>query len=182
MGVVSLVFLASTLRGKSKGNGAALLVPNGGGLAPEDGSAIDFRDRPDLPRGMRNNNPGNIVIAGNDWRGKVPAGQNTDGKFEQFETYQYGVRAMIKLLQNYIDRYGLKTLSAIITRWCSGGCDLNVYLRVMTQTTGYTVDQPLTANRETLKRLVRGIAQVEQGRPGEDLINNFVFDRAWELL
>lgn len=182
MSVVSLVFLATTLKGKGKGNGAALLVPDGGGLAPEDGSAIDFRDRSDLPRGMRNNNPGNIVQAANDWRGKVPAGQNTDGKFEQFETYQYGVRAMIVLLKNYIDRYGLKTLSAIITRWCSGGCDLNVYLQVMTQATGYTANQPLVADREVLKRLVRGIAQVEQGKDGSQLILDNVFNRAWELL
>lgn len=181
MGVVSLVFLATTLKGKGKGNGAALLVPDGGGLAPEDGSAIDFRDRTDLPRGMRNNNPGNIVQAANDWRGKVPAGQNTDGKFEQFETYQYGVRAMIVLLKNYIDRYGLKTLSAIITRWCSGGCDLNVYLQVMTQTTGYAVNQPLSADREVLKRLVRGIAQVEQGGSRE-WISDGVFNQAWTML
>lgn len=183
MGVVSLVFLATTLKGKGKkGNGAALPIPDGGGLAPEDGSAIDFRDRTDLPRGMRNNNPGNIVIAGNDWRGKVPVAQNTDKKFEQFETYQYGIRAMIVLLKNYIDRYGLKTLSSIITRWCSGGCDLNVYMQVMTQVTGYTANQPLTANRETLKRLVRGIAQVEQGQDGSELIIDNVFNRAWELL
>ena len=181
IGVVSLVFLATTLKGKGKGNGAALLVPDGGGLAPEDGGELDFRNETSYPRGMRNNNPGNIVIAGNDWRGKIPVAQNTDKKFEQFYTYQYGVRAMIVLLRNYIDRYQLTTLRAIITRWCSGGCDLNVYMQVMTQATGYTADQPLTANRETLKRLVRGIAQVEQGRPGEDLINNFVFDRAWEL-
>ncbi len=180
VGVVSLVLVA-TLKGKAKGNGAALLVPDGGGLAPEDGGELDFRNETSYPRGLRNNNPGNIVITKNDWRGKVPVAQNTDKKFEQFQTYQYGVRAMIVLLRNYIDRYQLKTINAIVNRWCSGGCDLNVYVKVMTQSTGYAADQQLTANQETLKRLVRGIAQVEQGQPGEKLINEFVFDRAWEL-
>lgn len=182
MGLVSIVLLVTSLKGKGKGNGAALLVPDGGNLAPEDGSAIDFRDRSDLPRGMRNNNPGNIVIAGNDWKGKIPVSQNTDRKFEQFVSYQYGVRAMIVLLSNYIDRYGLTTLSAIITRWCSGGCDLNTYLQVMTQFTGYAANQPLRADREVLKRLVQGIAQVEQGKPGDQLIPENVFNRAWELI
>src|SRR5262245_28843201 len=56
------------------------------------------------PRGIRNNNPGNIRLnKNNDWTGKVPADKNTDGSFEQFTDYKYGVRALIILLRNYIN-------------------------------------------------------------------------------
>ncbi|MCA9329527.1 hypothetical protein KDA11_02695, partial [Candidatus Saccharibacteria bacterium] len=37
---------------------------------------------PGTPRGIRNNNPGNIRISNNQWRGKIPVSQNTDGSFE----------------------------------------------------------------------------------------------------
>ena len=50
-----------------------------------------------LPRGIRNNNPLNIIInPKNNWVGKVFA--NTDGTFEQFKHIVYGIRAAILLI------------------------------------------------------------------------------------
>ena len=53
-----------------------------------------------LSRGFRNHNPGDIEISSNEWLGKVPESQNTDGKFEQFQDYEnqpadfWGLRAL----------------------------------------------------------------------------------------
>ena len=42
-------------------------------------------------RGYRNNNPLNLRISNNAWKGKIPASQNTDGAFEQFQTMAKGL-------------------------------------------------------------------------------------------
>jgi hypothetical protein len=179
-GVVVLVLAAT--KGKAKGNGAALPPESGDPSPVLEKGLTDRRGQSNLPRGLRNNNPGNIVMAANDWKGKVPTSQNTDGKFEQFIAYEYGIRAMIVLLTNYINRYGLKTIPTIVERWCSGGCDINAYRNSMAQSTGLSLNQPLIADRDTVKRLIRGIVQVEQGVLGDIWINDADFNKAWELL
>lgn len=67
-----------------------------------------------LPRGIRNNNPLNIRI-GNKWKGEVE--NPTDKDFEQFTCMHYGLRAGFILLQRYIERYHLDTITEIISRW-----------------------------------------------------------------
>ena len=71
---------------------------------------------PSVPRGIRNNNPGNIRL-GSPWFGLVPTSQQTDPSFCQFTAPQYGIRAMGKILCTYSDKYGLKTVQDIINRW-----------------------------------------------------------------
>lgn len=68
------------------------------------------------PRGIRNNNPGNIRW-GDDWRGLIPDAERTDKSFCQFISPEYGIRAMIIILRNYQRKYGLKTVTDIINRW-----------------------------------------------------------------
>lgn len=68
-------------------------------------------------RGIRNNNPLNIKIGKSKWVGKKNALEKKDFTFEEFDTMQNGVRAAIKLLQNYI-RCGYNTVERIVPRWC----------------------------------------------------------------
>ena len=58
-----------------------------------------------LPRGLRNNNPGNIRINGDLFQGEVRPSK--DKSFKQFETMAYGYRAMFVILRNYIRNYKL---------------------------------------------------------------------------
>ena len=68
------------------------------------------------PRGYRNNNPLNIRYnAANNWQGKVA--QNTDGVFEQFVAMEYGYRAALKLIRNYITKDNLFTVTDVISKW-----------------------------------------------------------------
>lgn len=66
------------------------------------------------PRGIRNNNPGNIRRDGTGWLGLAP--QQTDPDFFQFTTPEYGIRAIARILKSY-QREGITTLQEAIGRW-----------------------------------------------------------------
>lgn len=68
-------------------------------------------------RGIRNNNPGNLVITNIDWKGKVPVSKNTDGKFEQFTQPLWGIRAMFMDIRGDIEKDGLNTIRKLITAY-----------------------------------------------------------------
>lgn len=75
-----------------------------------------------VPRGIRNNNPGNIKInPANRWRGRVPLAKNTDGVFEQFTTMVEGVRCAAVLVENHFDRRGADTPRKLISIWAPAG-------------------------------------------------------------
>ena len=77
--------------------------------------AKSYLNQNGLPRGIRNNNPGNIVISNNSWQGKIAVAQNTDGHFEQFTELYYGLRALAKLLVNKVND-GQNTIRKILVR------------------------------------------------------------------
>lgn len=64
------------------------------------------------PRGIRNNNPGNIR-KGENWKGSV----GDDGEFIKFKSPEYGLRALGKLLLNYQRLYGINSVGEIIQRY-----------------------------------------------------------------
>ena len=67
-------------------------------------------------RGMRNNNPLNIVKSDRiNWQGEVKP--STDPTFAQFETLEYGLRAAFKLLRTYYQKHGCRTIRQIVARW-----------------------------------------------------------------
>ncbi len=70
----------------------------------------------DLPRGIRNNNPGNVEHSSrNKWLGLAdPA---SDGRYCRFTHPQYGIRAMLWLLLTYQTKHRLKTIKQIIERY-----------------------------------------------------------------
>lgn len=79
-----------------------------------------------LPRGQRNNNPFNIRRSKSRWIGKIfayhtsidcPFGENYDPDFEQFYKMEFGIRAGLVLLSNYVKKYRLFTLEEIIDRF-----------------------------------------------------------------
>ena len=71
-----------------------------------------------LARGIRNNNPLNIVRSRSQWVGKISYSMSSDSVFEQFTSIDYGVRAALILLKNYITKNKLASVRSIITKWC----------------------------------------------------------------
>lgn len=68
-------------------------------------------------RGIRNNNPGNLIITRIKWFGKKRLVDNTDGKFEQFIAPHWGIRALAMDLRNDITKGGLDTVTKLITEF-----------------------------------------------------------------
>lgn len=67
-----------------------------------------------VPRGMRNNNPGNIIDS--PFAKAMPGYIGSDGRFAKFASLDDGNAAMDRLLQSYGNR-GLNTPEGIINRW-----------------------------------------------------------------
>ena len=57
-----------------------------------------------LPRGLRNNNPGNIRRNSDAFQGEKTS---SDREFKQFKLMAYGYRAIFKILSNYYRNYKL---------------------------------------------------------------------------
>ena len=73
------------------------------------------RESPNLPRGIRNNNPGNILVnPGFAWRGQT--GVDSDG-YLLFSAPVYGLRAICILWVNYREYHGCVTIRDYISRW-----------------------------------------------------------------
>lgn len=71
-----------------------------------------------LPRGVRNNNPGNIDYnKSNKWQGQLPPNDALEKRFARFDSPENGIRALGKLLLTYQDKHKLRTVAAIINRW-----------------------------------------------------------------
>ena len=64
---------------------------------------MDLRGKTNI-RGLRNNNPGNLEKRTTPWQGKVPHSKNTDGRFEQFESIEMGLRALMINARTLINR------------------------------------------------------------------------------
>lgn len=91
-------------------------------VAKDNGCCIPpFTPKPSDPRGIRNNNPGNIRI-GSPWKGLAKPDQRrkfqrNEKDFCVFIAPEWGIRAMARLLANYQNRHKLHTVSAMINRW-----------------------------------------------------------------
>lgn len=155
-------------------------------LAAAKGSAragLSYLGRTDLPLGMRNNNPGNIRVSANAWQGKI---KNGNGKgFEQFVTYAYGIRAMIRQLFTYHSR-GWDTLDKILYKWAppADNNDTEGYIRFVSARTGFGRHQRLDIKRRAdMSALVRAMAQMENygGREDNEAISVEQFNEAWGM-
>jgi hypothetical protein len=83
-----------------------------------------------MPRGYRNNNPGNIRV-GDAWRGLADpalhtAFQQREASFCVFREPEWGLRAMAYLLRRYQRDHGLDTPRKIIARWAPASDNNNV--------------------------------------------------------
>jgi len=133
------------------------------------GGVVDTLKSAVEPRGVRNNNPGNIRISSNAWQGKVTP--NTDGTFEQFDTMVNGIRAIAVTVTNYQRLYGLHTVRGIITRWSA--TDQDAYVANVASGLGVDPDDSIdVGDPATLTGIVNGIIVQENGALGALLVSS----------
>jgi hypothetical protein len=121
-------------------------------------------DDPQLTRGERNQNPGNIDYDDTAWEGL--ANPPSDGRFCIFVSPFYGLRAIAKILQTYQIEEGLHSVGAIIDRWAPASeNNTQAYVADVCQRCSLTPDQPFAANDAAVQEaLVRAIVIHENGR------------------
>lgn len=120
------------------------------------------------PRGIRNNNPGNIdrqtpKRAG--WMGAVPDRDLTDPRFEQFVAPEWGIRALARVLVTYQQRHNLRTVRQIIDRWAPPvENNTGAYVAQVAKALGVAPDAQINVmNPATMQGLVVAIIKHENG-------------------
>ena len=135
-------------------------------------------DKSKLPRGLRNNNPGNIRLGSNRWVGEIRPSR--DREFCQFRDMKHGYRALLRLLQNYRCKHGLKTIAEMIRRWAPASeNNTNAYIidvcRQMQVPSTYVID---IEDRDSMCALAAAISRHENG---VDAVMSDVY-AGWDLL
>ncbi len=141
-----------------------LNATGGAGVAPSAPPAADGTPTSGpAPRGIRNNNPGNVMKTDRPWQGEV---LGNDPRYASFETPEAGIRAMVKTLTTYGEKYGLNTVQGIVARWAPATeNDTGSYIRTVAAQLGVKPDQPLDLkNRATMSGLVQAIIKHENGQ------------------
>lgn len=114
------------------------------------------------PRGIRNNNPGNIRRSETKWVGKI---EGADPDFETFRTAELGVRALGKTLLSYQDKHGLRSIADILGRFAPPHeNDTAAYVAAVCHDMQVGPHEALSLHRQlTLLALVMAIIKHENG-------------------
>lgn len=120
-----------------------------------------------FPRGIRLNNPGNIRK--NDTRWKGMAKLQDDKDFVRFLTPQSGLRALMKTLITYEEKYDLSTISKIITRYAPPSeNNTDKYIIDVSKRSGFSANMVLDLqNIDILIKFAQAIVMHENGQPQE---------------
>lgn len=134
-----------------------------------------------IPRGIRNNNPLNIERNASRWKGMRRV--QTDKRFVQFETMEWGIRAAFIILRTYYRKYGCRTLRDYISRWCPEaemGNNTSQYINYVALKADVLPDDELPAPDKgeiIWETIVNKMILVETGQ----WIDYGVIGRAWQL-
>lgn len=138
----------------------------------------DFRSFSSYPLGLRNNNPGNLRT-GDNWLGSV--GENKG--FVVFSEIKYGIRAMAIDLIGDVFVDGNDTIRKLITEYAPPSeNNTTAYINNVVAYTGIGADQKLTNDKETVKKLIRAIMNVELGKSYSALVSDSQIDEGLFLL
>lgn len=120
-------------------------------------------------RGIRNNNPGNLVKTSSPWKGKVPHSRNTDPTFEQFEDwngvkgYLWGLRAMFIDLRGDVFKDGKNTIRRLIEEYApKHENNTEVYIAEVARAVGKSANETLTIH--DFPALMAAITKHENGK------------------
>ena len=144
----------------------------GGGTSDDSGQSTDQSSQQDqsdqqsqqqLPRNLRNNNPGNIEDG--KFAQSQPGYVGSDGRFAKFESIEHGYGAMDNLLSNYASK-GLNTPTSIISRWAPSSDNNNVsaYANTVAKQLGVGPNDTIDMSDPNARRqLSMAMAKVEGG-------------------
>ena len=114
-----------------------------------------------LPIGLRNNNPGNIRVSSDRFRGELPS----DNAFKKFDTMVHGYRAIFALLSTYNKVHGINTIRGIISRYApSSENNTKAYIDYVSTASGISPDAKLDFTKKMpIVSIVYAMAYMETG-------------------
>lgn len=129
--------------------------------APPQGGAMPAN----APRGLRNNNPGNIMTlpSGHMWDGQT--GVDPEG-YAVFGTPEAGMKAAATNLNTYATRHAIDTVAGVVNRWApaSAGNNTGNYATYIAQRMGVAPDQKLNMSDPRVQHgILGGIFSFENG-------------------
>ena len=134
----------------------------------------------ELPRGIRNNNPGNVERTSERWLGMSE--EQSDTRFMVFKTPEYGIRCLQRLLINYQERHQINTIRKIIDRWApSVENNTSAYVWHISRITGFDPDESLDLlDKYTNVAITKAIVRHENGEPKSYGRNEWYDDATYE--
>ena len=147
--------------------GAGVVAPPQAATPPQSAAGAPAGTAPTpagpQPRGIRNNNPGNIVQGSTAWQGQVTG---NDPRFVSFDSPEAGIRAMGRTLLTYQDAHGLNTVGGIISRWAPATeNDTSSYAARVSQALGVQPNQQIDLHDPaTLNKITKAMIGVENGK------------------
>ena len=120
-----------------------------------------------MSRGLDNNNPGNIRLSRVKYKGECAVSSDTE--FRQFESIEWGYRAIFMLLYTYHRRHGCRTLRQMIDRYAPPTENpTSAYLRFVAERAGVDPDYVIDVTSGRLMvEIVCAISQFENGVPAD---------------
>ncbi len=141
-----------------------------------------YLNRKDLPRGLRNNNPGNLIKTNETWLGKVPHASNPDSRFEQFIELRYGIRAKFRDLITDINK-GKNTITSLIHEFAPPFENNTAsYIATVVRLTGISALSKIELTQETLISLAKAISYVENGSDFTKYVTDKDYQDAMDIL
>lgn len=116
-----------------------------------------------MSRGLRNNNPGNIRRSAVRYKGEKAT--SSDVAFRQFESIEWGYRAMFVLLHTYAKKHGCNTLRKMINRYAPPiENHTENYIRRVADAVHLDPDERIsTTNGAVMTAVVAAMSEVENG-------------------
>lgn len=144
--------------------------------------AQSFLDIPGLPRGLRNNNPGNLrpLSGGTKWQGEL---EPDSGNFSRFQDIAWGLRAMITDITGDIMLDGNDTLRKLITAYSPPGENSTAaYIATVSAQTGLQPDQKIPVTEEWIRKIIKAKVGVELGGNYASRISSADYNEAFARL
>lgn len=132
------------------------------------------------PRGVRNNNPGNIEQNGIRWLG-MGAASKDEKRFVRFVSPVYGLRALMKVLLTYQRKHQLTTIEEIIGRWAPPvENDTGAYAKAVARRFAADVTNHVDLEKpHLLIKFAQAITVHENGRPPPETPENWYSDELY---